>query len=455
MNMFFSVIRVALVLIVIVSCKKEKETEQPPPVQPVVEKGNASARIANKTWIATTAYARITDGKFMIHLSSTDGRSIDFTLKSTQQTQFTFNKFQTVNSVVYKSEDEKTYNSQVELEYSGELTVSAYNNFDQTLTGTFSVILANTKDQRLITIEDGRFDQIPVIDQPFPEIRVYGLYQANSLARVQFSDILINAFGKAEVKPLGKTFALTGYEAANYSVYTGTSGLYCFGDEKGNQFLSVNTSGNGELMNWFKPQAAPVLYNREVYAVAANGGDTAYVCRIDAGTGNTKDTLANFKGVSGALTSTRWSSAQDGSNVFFLTGTTLAKYQPANKSVSVYSLNPSFLSGLDYDGLEAVSGNELLAFKKYQNDSLALVKISVSTAFYPTITPLINFSVAGCAGCKYSSVYDSVKKVYFLFTYKFDDLSDDVTTTIRSFDLVTNKTAVITTTGNIFGVERQ
>lgn len=446
---FLHLTKLVLLAFIVLSCKKE----EPKVSAPTVARSNFHATIGNKPWDAKTAYAMVEDGRIKVYGISADGKTLQFDLAGTTAIKYKVNEFQQTK-VLYSADSAKNYDGKVPLEYSGEIVVSSYDLVKKTLSGSFNLVLEETVDKRLLGVEDGVFTDVPIVSNTFEEISLMALYKLDDGANTIVVRADINALGELNLNELKDLGQLNIYLAGNYSFYESNSNTYGYGDPEGELFLSYQ-NGDYQLRNdWFFAQAAPITLNGNCYSIAVKYGspDRAFIRRLHLLTGDTLETLINFP-----LSGTRFewernSSCQDGKNIYFLSYHTIEKYDPNTGARKSINLNPQATLNLNFNGIEAMMEDQVLAIRSVDEKACTLTKITTSGSL-PAITDLISFEVPSCLGCQYNSAYNKSTNVYYLLTYEFDQISDDVTTTIRAFNLNTNRVSQVSYPGYLFGAE--
>lgn len=148
----------ALVTVLFSSCKKDP----PATVTPSAPRSNFHATIGNKNWDSQLSYASIDSGKVSIYGTTLEGKALNLEIAGVAVKTYKVNQF-TPSSASYVDSNEiavKNYDSKVEDQYSGNITITKFDEVKKTISGTFSLVLRNTTDQRLLSVEDGVFSEI-------------------------------------------------------------------------------------------------------------------------------------------------------------------------------------------------------------------------------------------------------------------------------------------------------
>ncbi len=152
------------------SCKKEETT---PPETPSTPASGITALISNKSWASDSVNVLIDDSG-MVNIIGLYDDIQKLTIKVSGYVvnkEYKINQFTPTKVLYYDSSETKAqnYDSKVEEINTGKVVITKYDQAKKLISGTFAFTLRNSKDTRLLTVEDGVFTDLPYINLKDPD----------------------------------------------------------------------------------------------------------------------------------------------------------------------------------------------------------------------------------------------------------------------------------------------
>ncbi len=155
MRAILSFLAVALLF---ASCKKEKPEETVEVTSGVHT--NFYATIDNKPWDANISAYRVENGRLIIAATPENGTLLQFELPSTKLGTYIVSDTSVTDVLFSNDSADYTGKHVINPDYYGKIILSKYDTATKKISGTFELVLANTINKRMITIEDGHFTDV-------------------------------------------------------------------------------------------------------------------------------------------------------------------------------------------------------------------------------------------------------------------------------------------------------
>ncbi len=354
------VIKLFLVLAVAIATQSSctKATEEEAVKEAPKERSNFHATLDEKDWDADRNYGLVINGRLHLYaFSQQDGSSIEIDLSGTALQTHEIKKG-SATKMYYRTWD--TYDSEVEEQYAGQLTITKHDIQNNLISGTFSVSLRSQYNGLVIKVKEGVFTDVAYFDSipvEGTELLV-GLYKSGltsgvvSLIRNKYSDSL-------QVQMLAKTDWFMAYHGATLNA-TGDQYLFM---EDGTETKLLNLNSGTTTASYMAPEErfTPEYIGSKAYALSVVGPSLAKIVEFNVNTGETIqiiDTISVRYDYNSACT--------DGTYLYYRTGTdSLFKVNPVTKKTKGYRAPSGIYMGLDF-----ISPNKFYTVKHVTVDNV-------------------------------------------------------------------------------------